>query len=135
MLAVALTRRDWMLCYALLHDAEDNRMEAKDDSLQTDRAPSYAGIAKRCWAGIIDLFACYLLIVICVMAIEFGLAGTSADVALWIGPLLIYWLYFAGFESSAARATPGKRASRIVVTDVLGARISFARASVRCPGR
>lgn len=110
-------------------------METKGKPPQIEQAPLYAGIAKRCWAGILDLLACYLLIVVWLMVAVFGLADDSADLALWLGPAAIYWLYFAGFESSAARATPGKRASRIVVTDGLGARISFARASVRCLGR
>lgn len=45
--------------------------------------------------------------------------------------LVIGWLYFALLESSALRATVGKMACGIVVTDVAGARISFARASGR----
>jgi uncharacterized RDD family membrane protein YckC len=44
---------------------------------------------------------------------------------------LAYWLYFASFESSRWQATPGKRLLRLVVTDLKGHRISFARASGR----
>lgn len=41
------------------------------------------------------------------------------------------WLYFAGFESSSWQATPGKKVLNIIVTDLSGARITFARATGR----
>lgn len=41
------------------------------------------------------------------------------------------WLYYALFESSAWRATLGKKALGLEVTDLAGNRISFARASGR----
>ena len=43
----------------------------------------------------------------------------------------INWLYFALMESSANRATVGKMALGIIVTDMQGNRISFARATGR----
>jgi len=52
--------------------------------------------------------------------------------------LLIYmlsWLYFASFESSSWQATPGKRMVGLVVTDIEGRRITFARASGRFFGK
>jgi len=92
----------------------------------------YASVSSRIWATILDLIACYLLCIIALLAMVaipsdldyFGAVFTIVFVG-------IPWLYFAGFEASAARATPGKRLARIVVTDAQGARISFARASVR----
>ncbi|MEO8189138.1 MAG: RDD family protein [Acidobacteriota bacterium] len=45
--------------------------------------------------------------------------------------LVVWWLYVALSESSAAQATIGKRALRLRVTDTAGRRISFARASSR----
>ncbi len=96
----------------------------------------YAGVFKRLWAGILDLIACYFLIVAGVLAlIAVDTLNTYFDWAAPASAALIFWLYFAGFESSTMRATPGKRASRIVVTDAGGKRISFARASLRCVGR
>ena len=64
---------------------------------------------------------------------------TGADIATVIGQALgaaaivglIWWLYYAGFESSRWQATPGKRVIGIRVTDAAGARVSFARASGR----
>ena len=114
-----------------------------DDPVTRETGPAidhattpYAGVFKRLWAGILDFIACYLLIIIAMLAVI--AAGTSDTLFDWAAPMsaaLIFWLYFAGFESSARRATPGKMASRIVVTDVAGERISFARASLRCLGR
>lgn len=96
----------------------------------------YAGIFKRLWAGLLDFIACYLLIITSILAlIAAGLSDTLFDWAAPASAALIFWLYFAGFESSSRRATPGKSASRIVVTDASGARLSFARASLRCLGR
>ena len=48
---------------------------------------------------------------------------------------LIGWLYYAFFESSDKMATPGKMAFSIKVTDNLGEKISFARASGRYFGK
>jgi uncharacterized RDD family membrane protein YckC len=45
--------------------------------------------------------------------------------------ILIAWLYHALMESSAKQATLGKMALGIVVTDLNGGRISFARATGR----
>jgi uncharacterized RDD family membrane protein YckC/ABC-type transport system involved in multi-copper enzyme maturation permease subunit len=48
-----------------------------------------------------------------------------------VAGLLAGWLYWAGFESSRRRATPGKALLGIFVTDDQGKRISFARATGR----
>jgi uncharacterized RDD family membrane protein YckC len=48
--------------------------------------------------------------------------------AFW---LVVSWLYFAGMESSEHQGTLGKMALGLVVTDLTGQRISFARASGR----
>jgi uncharacterized RDD family membrane protein YckC len=48
---------------------------------------------------------------------------------------VLNWLYFAAFESSAWRATLGKKALGLEVTDLAGQRISFGRASGRFFGK
>lgn len=48
---------------------------------------------------------------------------------------LLYWLYFAIFESSPRQATPGKMMLGIFVTDIHGRRISFLRALGRTIGK
>jgi uncharacterized RDD family membrane protein YckC len=45
--------------------------------------------------------------------------------------LLLYWLYYAVMESSASQGTVGKMAFGLVVTDELGRRIGFGRATGR----
>ncbi|GAC1549675.1 MAG: hypothetical protein NVS2B7_25720 [Herpetosiphon sp.] len=44
---------------------------------------------------------------------------------------VLQWLYYAVWESSSRRATPGKMILSLRVTDVDGRRISFGRASLR----
>ena len=50
---------------------------------------------------------------------------------LLITCIIIPWLYYAILESSKNQATLGKLAARIIVTDLQGNRITFARASLR----
>jgi uncharacterized RDD family membrane protein YckC len=45
--------------------------------------------------------------------------------------LVLNWLYFALFESSASQGTLGKQILHLRVTDMRGMRISFARATGR----
>ena len=64
--------------------------------------------------------------------------GVAVAIAMGIGVVLYWlveWLYFAGFESSSWQATPGKRVLNLVVTDLSGTRISFARATGRYFGK
>jgi len=48
-----------------------------------------------------------------------------------IGSVIVSWLYFALMESSSKKATLGKMALGLIVTDINGARLSFGRASGR----
>jgi uncharacterized RDD family membrane protein YckC len=60
-------------------------------------------------------------------------------VGLYVGFMVLYtiagWLYFALMESSIHQATFGKRAVGIVVTNMEGDRITFARATGRYFGK
>jgi uncharacterized RDD family membrane protein YckC/Tfp pilus assembly major pilin PilA len=53
-----------------------------------------------------------------------------AGLPVWLGllPVLVYFLYYALFESSNSQATLGKMALGIKVTDLQGERIGFGRA-------
>jgi uncharacterized RDD family membrane protein YckC len=62
--------------------------------------------------GLPPVFALFLTV--CVLV---GLCGT--------------WLYFAALESSEWQGTAGKKALGLIVTDLQGKRVSFARASGR----
>ena len=55
----------------------------------------------------------------------------AAIFVLVIVSLVAQWLYFAGMESSQSQGTLGKMALGLVVTDMNGQPISFARASGR----
>jgi uncharacterized RDD family membrane protein YckC len=49
--------------------------------------------------------------------------------------LLMMWIYYAAFESSAWQATPGKKVLRLYVTDLSGRPLTFSRASFHNIGR
>jgi uncharacterized RDD family membrane protein YckC len=55
--------------------------------------------------------------------------------ALGVFIVIVPWLYYAGFESSRSQATPGKVLMHLVVTDLAGNRVSFARATLRFVGK
>jgi uncharacterized RDD family membrane protein YckC len=107
----------------------------------------YAGFWLRLVALIIDGFIIEVVVGIPFFMFLGGIgamksleAGDAQDfVAQFLGALLLFllissvavWLYYAIFESSSWQATPGKRALGLYVTDLLGQRVSFARASGR----
>jgi len=133
------------------------KTEPEENEEEEPTTGNYAGLGRRFFAFVID--AIMLLILMTVAASFFGLvqgvkyfyyltvqrapisalteAGTSEAAftpiiaALGVLLIIIPWLYFAGFECSRGQATPGKTLLRIVVTDTDGARISFARATLR----
>jgi uncharacterized RDD family membrane protein YckC len=43
----------------------------------------------------------------------------------------LWWLYFIGFNASSWQGTPGKRILGLSITDLVGNRISFGRATGR----
>ena len=101
-------------------------------------ATAYAGFWRRVAALLVDQFI--LLAVTLPIRLVVPIAFiTGRDVATMIGQAmgavtiagLIWWFYFAGFESSRWQATPGKRLMGIRVTDAAGARASFARTTGR----
>jgi len=109
---------------------------------------NYAGFWRRVGASMIDSLIinfgvlCLAVPVIIFSAIGMvlqGLEGTHLENAIedsftWISYLitmLVGWLYYGLFESSAKQATPGKMALAIKVTDMKGNRISFGQASGR----
>jgi uncharacterized RDD family membrane protein YckC len=65
------------------------------------------------------------------------MAGPMVDMLFVtsIASFLVYWLYFAGFESSNLQATPGKSVMGIIVTDVDGDQASFGLATGRALGK
>src|SRR5215468_1785882 len=95
---------------------------AASDSSAVIGTHAYAGFWIRFVAFVIDA---------CILALATGVltAGTfgAGVVISFFGP----WLYEAFMLSSEWQATVGKRVMSIVVTDLNGGRISFARATGR----
>jgi len=104
----------------------------------------YAGFWVRFVASFIDGIIVNIAISILgfVAGLVIGLLGGSGEgaqlLATGIGGLigvLVSWLYSALMESSASQATLGKQAMGLVVTDVSGQPLSFAKASGRHFGK
>ncbi|MDJ0947705.1 MAG: RDD family protein [Alphaproteobacteria bacterium] len=97
----------------------------------------YAGFLRRMVAAIVDAIIVYPV----VFAVTFVTGGSVDMDTSQLNPLallleiVILWLYFALFECSQKRATLGKMAIGIVVTDLEGDRISFGRATGRTFGK
>jgi len=122
----------------------------------------YAGFWRRFWALLIDQiiliggpFVLSTLLKINSMILDVFFAALGADMHTldtaiksaiddhkseirffsYISSIISNWLYFTLFESSSLQATPGKMALGIIVTDLSGNRISFARANGRYWGK
>lgn len=105
---------------------------------------AFAGLGQRLGAAVIDGVLCLFgaALVFFLVAIFFVIAVISTrefsaaeelltEVALLVIVSVLYWLYDAGLESSAARGTVGKRALKLVVLDKYGRQVSFGRATGR----
>ncbi|HEY6328271.1 MAG TPA: RDD family protein, partial [Blastocatellia bacterium] len=100
----------------------------------------FAPIERRLGAWLIDSFImCVLagLVFIAILVVSL-VAGMDDEDARSLAILLtlvfmsgVGWLYFAFMDSSRSQGTLGKKMLGIVVTDLAGARISFARATGR----
>src|SRR5208283_4872337 len=86
----------------------------------------FAGFWNRVAAFIIDLIILILAAYISIYA--FNSKGTFNDLVLGI---MLPWAYFSLMESSDSRATLGKMALGITVTDLNGKRISKGKATIR----
>jgi uncharacterized RDD family membrane protein YckC len=96
----------------------------------------YASFGARFLAFLLDVVVFFVLSEIFDLFLRLArIFGNSSD-ASFIGTsflfsIVISWLYTALYESSAKQGTLGKQALGIVVTDLNGDRISFARATGR----
>jgi len=130
------------------HPVTSARFRARPKRLATAE-PAYASFWRRLAAWIID--ATLTLVVIWIASALLDRAGVkwisepiNSTERTWLNVLFVgspllaswllvlgRWLYTATFQSSRWQATPGKRVLSVIVTDVGGARISFARATAR----
>ncbi len=60
-----------------------------------------------------------------------GVSPGAAFPVILLCLVLVPWLYYALLESSQNQATLGKMTARIIVTDLQGMRLTFARATLR----
>ena len=120
-----------------------------DTSHRADTPPAfpvaaygYAGFWKRAAAALIDGIITNVLVGLCMGVVAGLIRGAASQtghqgaglVVVAVG-VVMYWLYFALFESSSKQATPGKMMVGIKITDAAGNRISFGRASGRHFGK
>ena len=98
----------------------------------------YAGFWIRFWAYCIDSIIYILLCALFGLLVGLWSLITHTEVG-WPSPppvysvlsWLVWWFYYALFVSGAWQATPGKRLMGLRVTDLMGRRVSFARATGR----
>jgi uncharacterized RDD family membrane protein YckC len=109
-----------------------------------DSDKSYAGIIRRTGAYLVDcivmfvaFFALQSFIFLPLRIWVFGsddwlkAGGFPLEAYTLLTISLPTWLYFAWSEQSTWQATIGKRIFRLIVTDIVGARIGFGRAMLR----
>jgi uncharacterized RDD family membrane protein YckC len=109
---------------------------------EAGRVVRYAGFWRRLAAYMIDyivaVIAAYAVAV--VGALLIGLPGGErfegsalTIAAIWIiaSDLIVPWLYWTLMESSGRQATLGKRVLGIMVTDIEGRKVTFARGTAR----
>jgi uncharacterized RDD family membrane protein YckC len=147
-------------CGADIESAPAKAVIAPEDEVAPDIGV-YAGLGRRIAAFIIDIILILIFDIIVASAFSLirglqnlyfyayqhapvaTLTPESTTIALagsiitsyGILIIVIPWIYYAGFESSRSQATPGKVLVHAQVTDLEGARISFARATLRFFGK
>ena len=67
--------------------------------------------------------------------VEYLAIVASQGLFMYLILVIVTWLYFAILESGTRQGTLGKMAMGIIVTDIDGDRLSFAKATVRYFGR
>tara|TARA_Y100001970_G_C14197205_1_gene838815 strand:- start:865 stop:1296 length:432 start_codon:yes stop_codon:yes gene_type:complete len=106
---------------------------------------NYAGFWKRAAAAFIDVIVTTTVSIIITLVfaipilftpdIDEDMAYIIIQITYYIWGTIIGWVYAAVFESSTKQATLGKIALGIIVTDLNGNRVSFAKASGRYFGK
>lgn len=107
---------------------------------QETKGPAYSVLVHRLAAYLVDI----LLLFAAILITQFGLealtggwplrwltSGPRIQGWVWLSVSLPTYLYFALSESSARRASLGKRLLGLQVTDLAGKRIGFGRALLR----
>ncbi len=140
-----------LFCGDLLSEPKTKALVSSDAANSLDKAETgspaaieYGGFWRRFWAGAIDvaLEAAGALVVTFAIDFAFSRVGRMLGYEPWISKVatgMAYilvltiggWLYSAFSESSAHRATIGKRLMGLQVVTADGGRVSFGQATVR----
>jgi uncharacterized RDD family membrane protein YckC len=140
-----------LFCGDLLSEPKTKALVSSDAANSLDKAETgspaaieYGGFWRRFWAGAIDvaLEAAGALVVTFAIDFAFSRVGRMLGYEPWISKVatgMAYilvltiggWLYSAFSESSAYRATIGKRLMGLQVVTADGGRVSFGQATVR----
>ncbi|MEG4917541.1 RDD family protein [Microcoleus sp. B7-D4] len=98
----------------------------------------YANIGKRFFAFLFDLIIWFVLAVIvyALLSLLFPVLFTSVTTAVsnelgFLVLIIVGWIYYSISHSSPRKATLGKRAFGLTVSDLNENKISFARATAR----
>lgn len=123
---------------------EDLHAWRREDEENRPEGPVIASCWARCLALFLDLvvFALLLSVLMTLLNLDFrtvtNAEGQSAPpVFQYLLSLLLAWLFFAGFDASLWRGTPGKKVMGLSVvrtqggTDYAASRIGFLRSSLR----
>jgi uncharacterized RDD family membrane protein YckC len=114
---------------AKLNEAQRLALEPAAESV-AQRAIDYAKYPRRLLATLID-GVIFFSEVMAVFILGSALAPRLDSVWFFWAGFGVDWFFDAWMVSSRRQATPGKLIAGIMVTDVKGARLSFARASGR----
>lgn len=98
----------------------------------------YASFGSRFAAILLDQILLIIVLVSLSAIAGGGITGeqTPGDALMWNGiSIVMQWLYFAGMESSSNRATLGKKALGLRVTDLQGQQVDFLHATGRHFGK
>lgn len=120
---------DWARASSIPKISQIIEAGASETSIDT-----FAGFWLRLFAVIIDgsILGSFRYVLALIFGVSMAANGiTDIPTVPLLISILIDWIYFALFESSAWQGTLGKKALGVKVTDMHGERISFAGATAR----
>ena len=126
----------WLASDGKWYPPESHPAAASDTAQPT--GVRYAGFWLRFWAWVIDAIIVSVGVGILTNVLDVdggGLFSSDLSGSATLVSLGATWLYGALMESSAYQATVGKMALSIKVTDLVGERITFGRATGRHFGK
>ncbi len=106
-------------------------MEIIEESIFPEQAVEYAGFWKRFWASFVDRLVLCIPNLMIQYGMKYFIEGLMGSIVAIVLQYLIGWIYSASMESGNNKATIGKQAVGIMVTDLNGGRLTFSAASTR----